>query len=53
MGKEKFWLITYANDIVLLAKSEQELKGMMRKLKKYIERKGLILNTQNVKSVDI
>lgn len=31
VGKKKVWAITYADDIVLLAKSEQELKGMMKK----------------------
>lgn len=46
--KERLWSITYSN-IILLAKSEQELKGMMRKLKKYIERKGLILSIQKSK----
>lgn len=49
VGKEKLWSIIYAYDIVILAKSEQELKGMMRRLKKYIERKGLILSTQKSK----
>jgi len=42
VGKEKFWLITYADDIVLVAKNEQKLKSMMRRLKKYIDKKGLI-----------
>jgi len=39
VGKEKVWSITYADDIVLVAKSEQELKSIMRRLKKYIEQK--------------
>jgi len=51
MGKEKFWLITYADDIVLVAKSEQELKSMMRRLKKYIDKKGLILSPGKSKMV--
>lgn len=46
IGKEKIWSITYADDVVLIAKSEKELKEMMRRFKKYIERKGLILNTE-------
>lgn len=29
VGREKFWTISYANDIALKARSEQELKGMM------------------------
>lgn len=46
--KKKFWSITYADDIVLLAKSEQELKSMMKRLKKY-ERKGLNLSPEKSK----
>lgn len=37
--KEKVWSITYADDIVLLAKSEQELKNIMRRSRKYIKKK--------------
>ena len=44
--KEKIWTITYADDIVLIAKEEQNLKGMIRRFKRYIERKGLILSTE-------
>jgi len=46
VGKEKFWSITYADDIVLVAKSEEELKSMIRRLKKYIDKKGLILSPE-------
>ena len=35
-----------ADDIVLIAKEKQDLKGMIRRLKRYIERKGLILSTE-------
>jgi len=49
VGREKFWSITYADDIVLVAKSEQELKSMMRRLKKYIDKKGLILSPEKSK----
>jgi len=34
---------------MLLAKSEQELKGMMKRFRKYIERKGLILSSEKSK----
>ena len=49
VGKEKLWSISYADDIVLLAKSEQELKGMMKRFRKYTERKGLTLSTEKSK----
>lgn len=38
ISKEKI-LITYADNVVLIAKSEHELKRMMKRFKKYIERK--------------
>lgn len=42
-------IITYADDIVLLAKNKQDLKGMMKRLKKYIEKRGLMLNSEKSK----
>lgn len=44
IGKEKFWCLEYADDIVLLATSEEELKEMMERLEKYLDRKKLILS---------
>lgn len=34
---------------MLLAKNEQDLKGMMKRLKKYIEKRGLMLNSEKSK----
>jgi len=51
MGKEKIWSISYTDDIMLLAKSEQELKGMMKRFRKYTERKGLILSSKKSKEI--
>lgn len=39
IGKEKFWMMIYADDMVLLAKREEDLKGMIKRLRKYIEKK--------------
>lgn len=36
--------ITYADDIVLMARTEVELKGIMKRFKKYIDKKGLNLS---------
>jgi len=44
IGKEKFWSIIYANDVVLLATREEELKEMLRRFKRFLERKGLSLS---------
>lgn len=43
--------ISYADDIALIARSEQELKGMMRRFEKYIEKKGLILSPDKSKVI--
>lgn len=34
---------------MLLAKNKQDLKGMMKRLKKYIEKRGLMLNSEKSK----
>lgn len=49
ISKEKVWPISYADDIVLLAESEQELNGIMKKFERYLERKGLILSPEKSK----
>jgi len=51
VGKEKVWSIIYADDIVLLAKSEQELKNMMSRFKKYLRKKELMLSPEKSKVV--
>lgn len=48
LSKEKLWTISYADDIVLLAKRESGLKEMMEKFRKYLE-KGLNLNPDKSK----
>lgn len=42
--RETMQSITYADDIVLMARSEVEFKGMMKRFKKYIDKKGLNLS---------
>lgn len=49
VGKEKFWSLAYADDLVLLAKEENEMKEMMVSLRRYLERKGLTLNVKKSK----
>jgi len=39
ISKEKFWTITYADDIVLLAKREMDLKEMMKRFRRFLEKK--------------
>lgn len=49
VGKKKIWTITYADDIVLLVKDKEDLKVMMKRFKKYLERKNLVLSAEKSK----
>ncbi|KMQ83634.1 hypothetical protein RF55_19482 [Lasius niger] len=51
IGKEKFWTLTYADDIALLAKNEGDLKGMMKRFKKFITSKGMVLSAEKLKII--
>ena len=47
--REKVRTIVYADDIVLVATTEVGMKGMLRKFRKYVERKGLTVNIEKSK----
>lgn len=50
VDKEKFWTIMYADDIILvMAQSEQDLKGIIKRFTKYIEKNDLILSLEKSK----
>lgn len=51
IGKEKFWSISYADDVILLAKREAELKEVLKRSLEdiYLERKGLSLSPDKSK----
>lgn len=49
IGRIKFWSLTYADDIVLLAKTPKELKEMMGRMKRYLDSRELILNANQSK----
>ena len=51
IGKEKIWSMAYADDMVLLAKSEWEMKEMIKRFEKYIKKKKMILNVEKSKIV--
>lgn len=46
VGNRKFWSLVYADDVVILVKKEEELRVMMRRLERYLVRKGLELNAE-------
>ena len=44
-------ILRYADDITLMAESEEELKSLLMKVKEEIEKAGLKLNIQKAKIV--
>ncbi|XP_043588235.1 uncharacterized protein LOC122570231 isoform X2 [Bombus pyrosoma] len=51
IGGRKVWSLTYADDIVLMADREEELKEMLRKVKKFLKEAELELSTEKTKIV--
>ncbi|XP_071581724.1 uncharacterized protein [Temnothorax nylanderi] len=49
VGTERIWTLAYADDLVLLAKSVDGMKEMIRRLERYLRRKKLQLNTEKSK----
>ena len=49
VGRKKIWTIVYADDIVLLALSEEALSEMIKLLEKYLQKKELELNAKKSK----
>jgi spore germination protein GerM len=47
--KEKIWSLAFADDMVIVAKSEKEMKEMMRNLEKYVRKKKLEVNVEKKK----
>lgn len=46
---EKIYSLVYADDVVLLAEDEAEMKNIMERLEKYLESRGLELNVGKAK----
>jgi len=49
LGRTKVWSLAYADDIVLVAKDEEEMKIMMKGMEKYVDRKKMTLNSEKSK----
>ncbi|XP_067207866.1 golgin subfamily A member 6-like protein 22 [Linepithema humile] len=45
----RIYSLAYADDMVLVAEEEEEVRGMMERLERYLERKKLELNTKKTK----
>lgn len=52
IGNRKFSTLAYADDIVLVANREDELKEMIKRLEKYLDRKKLWLNVEKSKVME-
>lgn len=51
IGEERVYLLLYADDMVLIAEKEEEMKSMLERLEGYIDRKGLEINVEKTKIV--
>ena len=49
VGGSRFWTSAYADGIVVIAKEEEVLRSMMKRLEKYLEERKLILNAEKSK----
>lgn len=47
--RERIYSLAYADDVVLMAEKEEELRSMMERLEGYLERKTLELNPNKTK----
>lgn len=49
LEEDRIYTLAYADDMVLLVENEEETRSMIERLQRYLERKGLKLNTENTK----
>lgn len=49
MRESKIYTLAYADDIVMMAEEEREMKSMLEKLEGYMEGKGLVVNVEKTK----
>ena len=51
VGREKIWTLTYADDMAMVARTEGEMKEMLKTLEKYLKNLKLQLNVEKSKMV--
>jgi hypothetical protein len=49
VGREKVWSLAFADNLVIVAKSEREMKEMMKNLGKYVRKKKVEVNVEKTK----
>jgi hypothetical protein len=51
VGREKIWSLVFADDLVIVIKSEREMKEMVMGLEKYARKKKLEVNVAKTKII--
>ncbi|XP_011160748.1 uncharacterized protein LOC105196488 [Solenopsis invicta] len=51
LGGEKVYTLAFADDLVLLAEDEEGMRAMMARLKRYMIKKGLVVNVEKSKGL--
>lgn len=51
IGQKKIWSLSYADDIVIVAKTHNEMKALIRRFGKYLSKIDMILNTKKTKII--
>lgn len=49
LGKRRVYTLAYADDIILIAEKEDEMRSMVDRMKRYLEKKRLELNAKKLK----
>lgn len=51
VDRERIWSLAYADDLVIMARSEEGIKEMLKRMQKYLKKKKLYLNIEKSKMV--
>jgi hypothetical protein len=49
VGRDKIWSLSFVDELVIVAKSEREMKEMVKSLGKYVRKKKLEVNVEKTK----
>lgn len=49
MGGKRVFTLTYADDLVIMAEEEEELRSMIERVEEYLDRKNLEVNVSKTK----
>jgi len=51
LGGERLRVLGYADDIIILTEEEEGMRWLLKKLERYLDRKGLVLNVEKTKII--